>query len=439
MHFASGAISHVTSKVSRVAPATESLATGRDAAMEMGVAAASAAKGLATEAASKACNVAVDSSHRAQDMLQRLKSMLEVWVKQKIHSQIVSLVDRIPAVAKNSLEDEQMPRAVSRAKDRFVDAAWPDFRSEILLEAAILLDRADESPDVERRGVDCFRAFFRYHLLPFDKSFWGKVRDPWWWLFSLIPLVPVYGVCPAWFFFVFLVLDKSDEFQLVSFILGFKGTAFISQGLIRALIGFTTFLGCVTSRASVSRHDCDSSGPGTNSNLWPMTIGFLLQLMLVWGAFFLLPCSKKKGQTALKGSINVEEEGHARVRGGYIIYFLWYDLLMFCICAGIVGWCISTRPRFDLDDWPTHHTVFAAQVLYGVLSAPFFVFTLPLLQRVLTHAVPTAYDRKGACRKNTGPPPPPRPVQAKREVVSDEDVADLYAKIKALLPMAPPV
>merc|ERR1719486_858488 len=40
-----------------------------------------------------------------------------------------------------------------------------------------------------------------------------------------------------------------------------------------------------------------------------------------------------------------------------------------------------------------------SQVLYGLLSAPFFLFTLPGLQRVLTHAMPTGYDRRGRCRK----------------------------------------
>lgn len=258
-------------------------------------------------------------------------------------------------------------------------------------------------------------------------------------MFTLIPLVPLYGVCPAWYAFVFLVIDKSDEFQLVQFILNFKGTAFISQGLLWAIIGFVTFLSCVTSRADPMVHDCDTKGPGTNKNLWPMTIGFLLQLVLVWLAFLLLPCSKEKGKSVLKGSVSVTDQGHATVKGGYIIYFLWYDLLMFLICVGIVAWVVSTRPEFDLDDWPVQHAVFSVLVLYGLLSAPFFVFTLPLLQRVLTHTIPTAYDRKGVCRKIGRPKPLDRPTKVVEETVTDAEVTDLYAKIKAILPMAPPV
>merc|ERR1712190_291739 len=87
------------------------------------------------------------------------------------------------------------------------------------------------------------------------------------------------------------------------------------------------------------------------------------------------------------------------MKGGYIVCFLWYDLVAFIICLGIVGFTVATRPAFSLDDWPVHHAVFGAQVLYGMLSMPFFLFTLPVLKRLLTHTLPTAYDRKGACRK----------------------------------------
>merc|ERR1711865_965979 len=52
-------------------------------------------------------------------------------------------------------------------------------------------------------------------------------------------------------------------------------------------------------------------------------------------------------------------------------------------------------------------TLFACQVAYGYLSLPFFLFTIPYLQVVLTHAVPTAYDRQGRVQKYTRPSKPP--------------------------------
>ena len=73
-----------------------------------------------------------------------------------------------------------------------------------------------------------------------------------------------------------------------------------------------------------------------------------------------------------------------------------------------------------------------ATAAYGFLSMPFFLFTLPVLQRVLTHVLPTAYDFKGRCRK---PIPPQRTKQRAKaeELVSEAEVEDLFTKIKALL------
>lgn len=48
------------------------------------------------------------------------------------------------------------------------------------------------------------------------------------------------------------------------------------------------------------------------------------KVVLVWVAFLLLRCSGKKGRSTLKGTVSVQAEGHATVKGGYIIYFLWH-------------------------------------------------------------------------------------------------------------------
>merc|ERR1719473_1148820 len=97
--------------------------------------------------------------------------------------------------------------------------------------------------------------------------------------------------------------------------------------------------------------------------------------------------------------------------GGYIRYFLFWDTFFFAVCLTIPMYTLSTRGGGDVkhDDWVLAQAVFASQVLYGLLSVPFFLFTLPGLQRVLTHAMPTAYDEKGRCRA------PKKADEAKRE------------------------
>ena len=41
--------------------------------------------------------------------------------------------------------------------------------------------------------------------------------------------------------------------------------------------------------------------------------------------------------------------------------------------------------------------LFWVRVLYGLLSLPFFVFTLPLLFEALTNSRPTGYNKHGKC------------------------------------------
>jgi len=378
---------------------------------------------------SRALDVAADHKQKLNEAVNRMREVLEIWAKKKIQSMVEKVVDKIPGIVKKHTEDPEMPSWVASGKDAAIDGMWPDFKSEIMWEVAVFLDKSEEEPAV--RGPNCVTAFLRYHMQPFDKSFWGQMRDPWHILFMLIPLIPVYGVTPLWFAFVFCVIDKSDEFQLVKFILGFKGTAFISQGIIRAVTGFIIFLGCVTLDANDSEHRCESSGPGTGADMWPTTAGFVFQIVLVWLAFIFLRCSKEKGRSTLKGTVVNHADVNPSKKGGYIIYLLWYDLACFVLCMGVVCFAVSTRPSMQFDDWPVHHALFGAQVLYGLLSAPFFVFTLPLLDRLLTHVLPTAYDQKGVCRKRVRPKKPRKPTP--EPLVSEEEVQELYKKMKSIL------
>lgn len=410
------------------------------AAGAAGVAASAAAQGAskAAGAAGAAADVvtalAADSKERMHNMVVHLRAYLESWIKGKIQARVEWLVDKMPGLIQMALEDPEMPRFVSRGKDRLVMSIWPDIREEIMWEVAVLLDGKDKDEEAESRsGVCCLLAFLRYHLFPYDHSIWGQMRDPWFWFFRIIALVPIYGVSPGFFVFVFLVIDKSDEYQLIAFILGFKGTQFLSQGVIKSLTGFVQFMMCVTAPAKEGEHHCEDSGPGTKGDLPIMVVGFVLQILLVWIAFGLLRCSTERGRATLKGAIAHDHHGSASTKGGYISYFLWYDLVCFIVCCSMPAYAAATRPEFETDDWVLAHTVFGAQILYGLLSAPFFLFTLPGMQRVLTHAYPTAYDRKGRCRSCIAPKPPreeKKPEQDLSESVSEEEAAAILRKLR---------
>merc|ERR1712187_422076 len=115
------------------------------------------------------------------------------------------------------------------------------------------------------------------------------------------------------------------------------------------------------------------------------------QVMLIWIAFALLPWSEEKGRTKLKGHIQVDPGQHGRTSqtaGGLLWVFMVYDIFCFFMCSAVVGYAIATRPD-NYDDWVVRGALFGMQIIYGYLSFPFFFFTLPFLQAVLTHAVPT--------------------------------------------------
>merc|ERR1711879_836926 len=133
-------------------------------------------------------------------------------------------------------------------------------------------------------------------------------------------------------------------------------------------------------------------------------IGMILQELLTWVAFLLLHGSVSKGRRKLKSDLGGEEMmgKHIHRKGGYIKRFLFYDLAVFFIILGILAYVWTTVDSYD--DWPVKHAVFGLQIAYGLLAFPFFFFTLPGLQLVLTHSVPTAYDKKGRCKKLTRPP-----------------------------------
>jgi len=364
------------------------------------------------------------------------KEALETWLKQKIQAKLDMLIDRIPPILKNSLEDPYMPRCASRMKDRAIDNVWPDVRDEIMWEVAVFLDGEKKTESADLGAACCCCRFFRYHLFPCDKSFWGHIKDPVFVLFTLVSLAPISGFCSLIFLFIFLIIDRGDEYQLLQFILQFKGTQFISHGVIRTLTGFFMYVGCVTAVAQ-SNHDCEQQGPGLAGSFEVIIGGWVVQIILVWWAFCLLPCSQDKGRSQLSGKLEFEQSSRMRRPGGWIMYLLVWDMLAFIGCtAGLIYVLIARAQALDqgyaktYDDWAVKHAFYACQVVYGYLSMPFFFFTLPVLRNVLTHSVPTAYNRKGITCKITGPEK--RGDRSKQELVTQQESNQILQDVKHL-------
>lgn len=445
-----GMMTGVKDKVTgAMASAPEQAWTRLDRAIPSG--AASAAATAATGAASMTAGAAVSSSKQAasfvrdartrfDDVKVQMADFLRLWIKQRVFNQIEKRIDKLPEVAKDLVEDPDMPRCISRGKDTAIDLLWPDARAEIMWELAVMIDgKKTDVIDDTRPGKDCVRAFLRYHLLPYNKSFWGKVRDPVYIITTLVSLIPISGVCQIFYMLMFFLIDKKDEYQLLSFILMFKGTQFISHGILRTIIGYFQFLSCV-SAAGRSDHSCAEDGPGTAGSVYVILFTYVVQVVMVWLAFLLLPYSEDKGRSQLRSLAYEHGQGEnrssLRQNGGWMLRLMILDIVVFGLIFAVLIVVIIRRGK--LDDWTVEHALFSCQVVYGYMSMPFFIFTVPYIQIILTHSVPTGYDEKGRCQKFIGPPKPETPKQKKtREALlnslpSDMEMGQLVDKLKDL-------
>lgn len=341
-------------------------------------------------------------------------------------------------------DDVDMPACVRRRARGASTWLWAEVETEVM-EAVLLentyaaqharareLERLDkEARDTPWGSRSCLaraRAAVLYTLYPFDRSIWGQLRMPGFYPLLALQLCPLYAVQPLFFLLLFLIRDKRDEYQLCAYILEFKGLQFATLGAMGGLIGGAQAQYCSTHDSCAQRGL--GGAPGNHVTFELEVAAFVLNVLLVWAAFLLLPCSRQKGAlgedlerggghapAAPGGTAATEPQGargpEASVasadladngrgccrcaemdwrRGGSLRSLLVYDLLAFVFCVALAAWAASTS-----SGWVLHSWLYWCRVLYGLLALPFVVFAIPPFDRVLIHAKPTAYDVHGRC------------------------------------------
>uniref|UniRef100_A0A7S2NLP0 Uncharacterized protein n=1 Tax=Alexandrium andersonii TaxID=327968 RepID=A0A7S2NLP0_9DINO len=229
----------------------------------------------------------------------------------------------------------------------------------------------------------------------------------------MLTALPVFGV--RWLFFGMLLLmlaypGPADEYQLVQFILHFKGTQFFTAGVIMAFTGSMEMLVCVLSYKDDLRHCVDRSGPGAKHLLVGMAVEYIGSVALVWIAFTMLPRSRKHPRLAtlqhmsamqIRGRYCCCLEG-VLSQGGRLWRLLSYDIVCFGVSASAFtleyavyaasqGLGDSLHPNLSC----AKALMYWANCLYALLSLPFAFFLIPGLTRLLTHSVITGYNSHG--------------------------------------------
>mmetsp|Transcript_18099 Transcript_18099/g.32822 ORF Transcript_18099/g.32822 Transcript_18099/m.32822 type:complete len:720 (+) Transcript_18099:62-2221(+) len=335
--------------------------------------------------------------------------------------------------------DPDMPPKVKTMLRSALEGGWNDVQTEIeeSLDTNVhgyartlseLEERSRLAPGPRARAslhwLLRMRRLVLFHYLPYNKSFFGKFKDPLYCFMTMLALIPPFGIRLLFFSLLLALLVwpwPPDEFQLINFILLFKGMQFFTSGVIGMLFGAMEYYYCYLAHPEGHGvHACiESHGPGTAEYVWTLLCDYLGSIALVWLAFLVLPMSKKfprHGRTQFRWEEREDEYCFCLAgdltRGGRLGTLLRYD-----VCCFFTSWAIvfvvnilSYQPEAAAQ---SHHSkvvaakaaIFWCRVIYALLSLPFAFFIIPVLSMLLTHTVRTGFNENGACVQFAYPRP----------------------------------
>ena len=204
---------------------------------------------------------------------------------------------------KNVVNDYYMPESVAGTLGAFVERVWVELQMQIMqvVKGVLHVHTLDKYEDAAiHNAVICcsctnrITAWYRYHMEPFDKTAWGRMRDPVRALLTLLSLIPYTGFQAILFSLKLLCIERKDDFQCIAFIESFKGLQF-AQGMFLIVRGVVKYMQCA-GLEETGGHTCNEDGPGIlnegnnyicstfgNTFCFWMSLGeFLFKMLLVY-------------------------------------------------------------------------------------------------------------------------------------------------------------
>eukprot|EP00928_Gymnodinium_smaydae_P023097 TRINITY_DN1918_c2_g1_i1.p1 TRINITY_DN1918_c2_g1~~TRINITY_DN1918_c2_g1_i1.p1 ORF type:complete len:1123 (+),score=256.59 TRINITY_DN1918_c2_g1_i1:88-3456(+) len=337
------------------------------------------------------------------------------------------------------IEDPDMFPWVKQAARRGLDHVWDDIIHEV--ERNIQVALAMQRKDANKEGPQGrwllklwyrLRAFLLYHFLPYNKSIFGRLKDPVYLVIYFATVMPVHGVRVVIYtilLFMLLVPGPPDEFQMINFILLAKGMQFFTSGILMMGSGALKYFVCFSYCKDDLLECMNNNGPSSPGTLGAV-LDFFGTVTLTTIAFFALQYSRrfedelvrqaavekeKKRQTKnvnrmvpvsaqRPAAADAEEVPASRGGGGRLAKLLWYDMKCLVFSLLVLALLSISNIGYDvvkvgyLMDIPQFRSnTYWCTVLYSILSFPFAVFMIPGLQNVLTHSNPTGFNEQGAC------------------------------------------
>ena len=345
-----------------------------------------------------------------KDMKFKLNKFIILKLEKIIDKQLSNLAEKI----KVSTDDPDMPKFVKKLKDDLIDEFYPDLKEEIMF----MLKMEVSQPYLELeepkklcclfQGLRAFRAWILYTLDPVDMSIWKRMKTFSYWILQIVQNFPLYGVQTFFEFFYFLLMCKSDEYQLVNYIVTFKKMQFFTIGCLGGLIAYIQYFFCITTDGGlINYYDvnrCATQNESDPVTYWIEIGTFFLKIFLVWMCYIILPCSSKLGMPLFR--IQKEEDLNRSLTerkkccncsrgGGRLRALMYWELFASLLTIG--AYFILTELVINSKKVSKRESIYFCQTLYGLLSFPFLIFSIPMMMTLLTKTRDTKYDKFGRC------------------------------------------
>ena len=227
-----------------------------------------------------------------------------------IEAQAGKIAERIGQQVNTTMKNPYMPELLQEKVDVLHQWVWP--RVQRRLVQLIMKDIGRSTQELKRDQLNNWaspppfisgppgrcgrrwlasvgvylRAKYLYSVLPADASIWKILRDPVGIVVYMLKLNSATSVMS--FLTLFALIEKTDEYQLVNFILRFKSFQFFSAGLIPAAGLGLSMTACLRSVLIDEPEGCLDSQPSA-APLFPLIVALeILRVVLVWTAFGLL-------------------------------------------------------------------------------------------------------------------------------------------------------
>ena len=345
------------------------------------------------------------------------RQLLKVKIEDFARKRIETGLNNCKPAAVDAVTDPFMPRSLQKLIATMVDAMWPDVKEEVLNAVMLLISPPAEMIPIVAPSSCCsrFNASCRYFLYPYDKTTWQQLREPLTIIYKIICLVPVAGVTQFIFLCHLIIIDKSDEYQLVNFILQFKALLFITLGIVGSMVGGIQYYLCMQDLTGVSEdQSCSKTAPREQLHIIAL---FVFQVILVWIAFWCIKKSERKGgayylnkefrrASGIADPVEVlEQEGRETKTRKRLMKWLFFDIFVCILCVGLALFAAfnganSSHGRITrngVTNWRFEASLYMIKCVYGILSFPFLFLKIPVVGSLLTHARRTAYTSDGQC------------------------------------------